>query len=347
MLRKILRVLMASVFWAATLGVAFANVSVKEDYPDEYYVKIGDTLWDISAMFLNQPWRWPEIWYSNTQIHNPHLIYPGDRISLRYIDGRPQIVVNGGGPVKLSPSVRIEDLGEPISTIPMDVIQSFLKEAQVLTAQEIEDAPYILGGQNRRVIFGQEDVVHVRDPKTLWEDLFDTYGIYRVGHRYIDEETNEILGYEAIKIGEAQVQSESQDIVSMQVKKSEEEVRAGDKLFVTPPSELTAGLYPRAPETKIEGEIIRLFGRLTSVARHDVVVINRGAREGLKVGNVLETYHRGEHVRDPQRAEVVRLPDTKSGLIVLFHVFEKVSYGLVMESYLPIYKSDIVRNPAE
>lgn len=347
MLRNILRALMAGVIWATTLGIAFANVSVKDNYPDVYYVKPGDTLWDISGKFLNQPWRWPEIWHSNTQIHNPHLIYPGDQISLRWIDGKPQLVVDGGGTVKLSPSVRVEDLNAPIPTIPMDAVQTFLKEALVLTAREVEDAPYILGGQNRRVIFGQGDVVHVRDPKTRWEDLANSYGIYRVGHRYIDEGSNEILGYEAIKIGEASVQDKNQDVVSMLVRKSEEEVRAGDKIFMVPSRELTSGLYPQAPTEKIEGEIIRLFGRLTSVARHDVVVVNRGAREGLEVGNVLETYHRGENVRDPQRAEVVRLPDTKSGLLVLFGVFEKVSFGLVMESYLPIYKTDIVRSPVE
>lgn len=347
MLKNILRALVAGVIWAATLGVAFANVTVKDSYPDVYYVKPGDTLWDISGKFLHQPWRWPEIWHSNTQIHNPHLIYPGDRISLRYVDGKPQLVVNGGDTVKLSPGVRVEDLQAPIPTIPMDAIQTFLKEALVLTAREVEEAPYILGGQNRRVIFGQGDVVHVRDPKNRWQELANTYGIYRVGHRYVDENTNEILGYEAIKIGEASVQDKNQDVVSMLVRKSEEEIRAGDKIFMVPSRELTAGLYPQAPEEKIEGEIIRLFGRLTSVARHDVVVVNRGAREGLEVGNVLETYQRGENVRDPQRAEVVRLPDTKSGLLVLFSVFEKVSFGLVMESYLPIYKSDAVRSPAE
>lgn len=345
--RKFLRNMIAGVSLAVLFGAAIANVSLKDSHPDEYYVKPGDTLWDISKVFLNEPWLWPELWHGNESIENPHLIYPGDKIVLRYVDDKPQLMVddNDSGVVKLSPNIRESDLSSPVPVIPLEAIESFLRDAWVLDKDEIDQAPYILGGENKHVIFGQGDLVHVRDPETRWKNLFKNYAVFRVGERYVDEETNEILGYEALQVGQGKVEKKTGDIISMRIEKSEKEIKAGDKVMVSPPRALKSVYYPSAPDAEIEGGIVRLFGRLTSVARHDVVVINRGAREGLKEGHVLETYHRGEVVRDDQRGEIVRLPDTKSGVMVLFRVFEKASYGLIMESYLPIYKSDIVRSP--
>ena len=347
--RKFLRNMIAGVSLAILFGAAVANVSLKDSHPDEYYVKPGDTLWDISKVFLNKPWLWPELWHGNESIENPHLIYPGDKIILRYVDDKPRLMVDDSdsGVIKLSPSIRESDLSSPVPVIPLETIESFLRDAWVLDKDEIDRAPYILGGENQRVIFGQGDLAHVRDPETHWKNLFKNYAVFRVGERYVDEKTNEILGYEALRIGQGKVEKKSGDIVSIRIEKSEEELKAGDKVMVSPPRALKSVYYPSAPDVEIEGAIVRLFGRLTSVARHDVVVINRGAREGLKEGHVLETYHRGEVVRDDQRGEIVRLPDTKSGVMVLFRVFDKVSYGLIMESYLPIYKSDIVRSPEQ
>lgn len=349
MSRKFLRNMIAGVSLAVLFSAAMANISLKDSHPDEYYVKPGDTLWDISKVFLNKPWLWPELWYGNDSIENPHLIYPGDKIVLRYVDEKPRLMVDeaDSGVVKLSPTVRESDLSSPVPVIPLEAVQSFMRDAWVLNKNEIDQAPYILGGENQRVVFGQGDLVHVRDPENHWKDLFKNYAVFRVGERYVDEETNEILGYEALRIGQGKVEKKNGDIISLRVEKSDEELSAGDKVMVSPPRALKSVYYPSAPDTAIEGSIVRLFGRLTSVARHDVVVINRGAREGLKEGHVLETYHRGEMVRDAQRGEIVRLPDTKSGVMVLFRVFEKASYGLIMESYLPIYKSDIVRSPEQ
>lgn len=345
MFRFLLRMLAAGIISVALSGVAFADdVQVKQDYPDEYYVKPGDTLWDISAKFLKEPWLWPEIWHNNDSIENPHLIYPGDKISLRYVDGKPQLVVNSSDTVKLSPSVKSSDLTSPIPIIPLDKIQSFLREAWVLTADELDRSPYLLGGENKRVIYGQGDLVHVRDPENQWEELYNNYSIYRVGERYINEETNEVLGYEALKVGEGKVEKHSGDIMSLRVTKSDDALGAGDIVMPTPPRALQSIYYPSESEEEVEGRLIRFFDRLSSVARHDVVVVNKGEREGLREGNVLQTFHRGEVVRDKQRDEVVHLPDTKSGTMILFRVFEKVSFGLIMESYLPVYKDDIVKS---
>lgn len=135
---------------AAALMPAVAtadSVTLKANYPDRYIVQKGDTLWDISGRFLNEPWLWPQVWEANPQIENPHLIYPGDEITLRYRDGRPVVMVGRrvpSGTVRLSPQVRALELDTAIPTIPIDIIQQFLSRPRVVTESQIDDAPYIV-----------------------------------------------------------------------------------------------------------------------------------------------------------------------------------------------------------
>jgi hypothetical protein len=337
-------------------GLAQAQVTLKNGHPDVYYVKEGDTLWDISSTFLKNPWQWPELWHVNEEIGNPHLIYPGDVIRLRYVDGEPQLQVErgdtgkmveeGGGVVKLSPRAREVPLDTAIPAIPLDTIQPFLLDGLVVTAQEIREAPYVVGGQDSRVAFGQGDIVYARDRINQWANLVSGYGFYRVGEQYVDPDTQEILGYEARQVGLGQVSDQDDEILTLEVVKSSEDIRIEDRVFSSRERKLQSIFYPTAPEEKIEASIIRFFGRLTSVARNDVVVIDKGKRDGLEEGHVLEVMQAPDVVRDRIRDELIALPRVKAGTLVLFRVFEKVSYGLVIQSNLPLQKKDLVTNPA-
>ena len=335
-------------------GLAAAQVMLKEGHPGKYFVKNGDTLWDISARFLQEPWQWPEIWQINEEISNPHLIYPGDEIRLTYVDGEPRLSVKRGveektlpnGTVKLTPKVREIANDEAIPAIPAGAIAAYLKEGLVVSRQEIAEAPYIVGGRDRRVIYGEGDTVYARDALTQWENLDQSYGIYRTGEQYVDPDTNEVLGYEARQIGLGRVAGQEEDMVTLRVTKSNEDLRIDDRLFSTEDRRVRSVLYPSAPDTKIEAKIIRFFDRINSVARNDVVVINKGLRDGLKEGNVLDVFGQGEVVRDRQRGDRVQLPRERTGSMVIFRVFDKVSYGLIMESQRPIYMNDVAESPA-
>ncbi|MBA3979903.1 MAG: peptigoglycan-binding protein LysM [Alcanivorax sp.] len=353
MMKSLLRAVSAAALLAAW-GLASAQVALRDNHPDVYYVKPGDTLWDISSTFLSNPWQWPELWHGNDAIDNPHLIYPGDVIRLRMVEGRPQLDVERAvrvapdedGVVRLSPQARILPLATAIPAIPLGNIQTFLREALVLSREELAQSPYIVGGTDRRVIYGQGDLVYARDVVSQWEDLIQDYGFYRVGERYVDPETNEILGHEALQIGTGRVTAHDGEILTLRVQRSTEELRAQDRVLISPERRLQSTFYPAAPDEEVGARIIRFFDRLNSVARNDVVVINRGSREGLREGHVLDVFQQGEAVRDRDRNEMIRLPDSKSGTMILFRVFEKVSYGLIIESTRPIYMQDIVRNPS-
>jgi len=127
-------------------GVVLAqDVAVRSDHPDDYVVIKGDTLWDISGRFLDKPWQWPSIWHANPQIENPHLIYPGDVISLVYVDGVPQLRLRRGGTdtVRLSPSIRVTDR-EAVQAIPFESIEPFVRNIRVLSPSEFEGLPYVV-----------------------------------------------------------------------------------------------------------------------------------------------------------------------------------------------------------
>lgn len=352
MMKSLQRALLVGTVLAVS-GTASAAAALKEDHPNKYFVKNGDTLWDISARFLNEPWQWPEIWQINREIDNPHLIYPGDEVLLTYVDGEPRLTVERGvqekvmpsGTVKLTPKVRDISNDKAIDAIPMSAIQPYLKKGLVLTRGEIADAPYLVGGDDRRVIYGRGDTVHARDTKNQWQDLESHYGFYRVGEEYVDPETNEILGYEARQIGLGSVSGQEGDMATLNVTQSSEDLRLEDRLFSTDDRRVRAALYPSAPDNKIEASIIRFFGHLNSVARNDVVVVNKGLRDGLEEGNVLDIFNRGEVVKDRKQGDLVRLPRSKTGSMIVFRAFEKVSYGLIMESTRPIYKEDIAESP--
>jgi hypothetical protein len=354
MMKSLQRILAVGILLSVA-SIAQAAVDLRDDHPNVYYVKKGDTLWDISGRFLENPWQWPELWHDNPDIDNPHLIYPGDEIRLSWVNGEPRLTVNRDdvakarmpdGTVKLSPRVRELDRDSAIPVIPMSAIQSYLKEGLVVEREDIRDAPYLVGGQDRRVVFGMGDTVYARDPEAHWENIERRYGVYRVGEEYVDPETDEVLGYEARQVALGAVLDHEEDMATVELVRSGEDVRVDDRLFSQPDRKVRAVLYPHAPDEKVTGRIIRFFDRINSVARNDVVVINRGEREGMEPGHVLEVYQEGELVRDRQRDEMVRLPRTKTGTLVLFRVFDKVSYGLVMSSTRPIYMEDLVESPA-
>ena len=335
----------------AVMGLPFSamadDLSLRQDHPDTYTVIKGDTLWDISGRFLEQPWEWPEIWHVNPQIENPHLIYPGDIISLVYVDGKPRLVLDRRNykmsPTKLSPTVRIKPAGEAIPAIPLDEIDKFLSRSRVVTGEELAAAPYVLMGAEEHLVLGAGDRLYARGDLT---EGVRSYGVYRRGETFVDPETDELLGIQALDIGTVRlVASGDQDVNTFEATRTTEEIRISDHLLPDEERAIDAIFYPSAPEGDVEGVIIAVEGGLTQVGTMDVVVINRGEREGLEIGNVMAIYKTGGTIRDRVTGDKVKLPDERAGLLMVFRTFEKMSYALVLESLRPLRVEDKVRNP--
>ena len=339
---------------AGLLGMslqAFANVDLKPGYPETYYVKSGDTLWDISSLYLKNPWLWPELWSVNPQVENPHLIYPGDKLRLVYVSGKPHLNIekgprtlkfNAGDTVKLSPTARISVIDSVIPAIPLDQIQSFLVNNRVLDKDTLDDQPYILAGDEEHIIMGGGDYLYARGD---WGAAEKAYGIYRKGAAYVDPESDEILGYSALDLGIVRYESSEGDIARFKVQSSNEDVRVGDRLMPTEQRKVDSTFYPKSPDGDVDGQIIHVFSGVKNVSLYDVVVLNRGEREGLVVGDVLAVLSQGEVVKDQITKELLKLPDQRRGMLMVFRTFEKTSYGLILKSSAPLNVLDRVTNP--
>lgn len=362
-----------------------AASDLQADAPSEYTVQKGDTLWAIAGKFLKEPWKWPQIWQMNReQIQNPHLIYPGDVIRLvRTGDGAMLELSAGaaaaaGNVVRLEPRARVQPLSTAIPTIPGNAIGPFLVEPLVLEPGSIEGFPRIVATEEERVIVGVGNLAYVSglDPAggQNWQ-------IFRSGETLVDPVSGEVLGVEAVYIGDAKVKRFGAPS-TVEITRARVEINRGDRLM--PAREASFPSYvPRAPTKPINGVILTVRGAVNDIAQYSIVSINRGSRDGLEVGHVLVTMRKGAEVTRDVRPSLMGdllgipaleikpnpivpdavvagetrtsyevnpnrplvLPDERSGIVFVFRTFEKISYGMVMKSVRPIAIGDAVGTP--
>lgn len=314
-------------------------------HPERYVVRKGDTLWDISAMFLRDPWYWPEIWYANPQVRNPHLIFPGDVLTLVYMDGRPRLilergVVERGDRERLEPAIRAESLDDAIFTIPYDRIAAFLSRPTVLDKDTIDRAPYILTSRRGHLVHGSQTEVYVRGAAF---DEQDAYSVMHVGEPLRDPDNGRVLGYQGIYVGEGRI-TRGGDPATLYLSATSREALNGDKLLPVE-TDFPLRFVPRAPERDVEGRIIHVLDGVSLVGTYQIVTLNRGARHGLEPGHVLSVWQAGESVRDRFAREQVQLPDEYAGHLMIFRSYDELSYGLIMQAANEIRVLDRVRNP--
>jgi LysM repeat protein len=334
---------------------AAGGPALNPSHPDSYVVQSGDTLWDIAAMFLQDPWYWPEIWQINPQVENPHLIFPGDTLSLSYLDdGRPAVSVTRGpaaaGPVeagptdRLSPSVRVEPIEEAIPTIPYDTLRAFLSRPAVLGVDEMAELPYLFAIPSGLISSAGREV-YVRGTDAPVGTVFN---VVHTADALVDPDNGDVIGYQGLYVGQGRVR-ESGDPTTVYLTDTVREASIGDYL-ISEESVTPINFFPRAPVDLIDGRIMSVLDGVSVVGQYQVVVINRGARDGLEPGSVLSVYQAGEVVADRARvttfsAEKVQLPDRLSATTMVFRVFDRMSYALVMEATREIRVLDTVRNP--
>ncbi len=331
---------------ALVATAVFADqVTLKEGHPDRYVVVKGDTLWDISAKFLDSPWLWPEIWYVNPQIENPHLIYPGDVINLVYVDGKPQLrLQRGKGTFKLKPKARVERLDKAIPTIPIDAIQQFLTQPLVVDETTMENAAYVVSSAGEHLIVGAGDRVYVRG---ISADQGNRYNVFRPGDAYVDPDTGEILGYEAMYLGDGRSERFG-DPATLKLDRTTREINIGDRVMPMSHEDVYAYFTPHASPAGVEGTIIAVVDGVTQIGQYQVVVINRGERENIDVGTVFAIEQRGARIPDQvteDTRDLVQLPDERAGLLMVFRTFDKVSFALIMKATSPLHVGDVIRTP--
>jgi len=329
--------------------------------PLTYTVKRGDTLWGIASMYLRDPWNWPEVWYINPHIRNPHLIYPGDKLALAYdADGRPQVRLVEASALRLEPRLRSTPISAAIPTIPYSAIAAFLARPTVLSADEVRDAAHIIAFKNDHVIAGSGHVVYIRG---LEQADHSRYAIVHVDEGVRDPDTGHVLGYVGIYTATALVSQPVTNPVRAVLIDTARETLVGDKVMSSD-TQPPLNLVPHAPATQVNGKIAWIVGDtgISDLAgQYDIVVLNRGSDAGLEPGSVLEVDQAGEEVRDTygthggalrglgamgsELAPKVKLPDERAGTLIVFKAYPQLSFGLIVGASDTIAVGDIIHNP--
>ncbi|MDE2251153.1 MAG: LysM peptidoglycan-binding domain-containing protein [Gammaproteobacteria bacterium] len=344
---------------ATTTVMPDAGAALSPSAPKSYVVQKGDTLWHLASLFLKDPWLWPEIWYVNPEVSNPHRIYPGD--TLRLAKGSPggpagtapvaiQLVRTSGSGTQLHPLLRSTSLEAPIANIPYATIAAFLSRPGVLTKSQAEAAPYVLALRDRHMIAGAGNEVYV---KRLKASEGERFSVLHVGDKLKDPDGHGALGYLAVYAGTAQV-VRAGDPARVQITDSAREVLAGDVLV--PEAAGTIGDFiPHSPAAKVHGRIIAIVNGVLLAGQFQVVAINRGSQDGIEPGHVLRVNEAAQTVRD-RCARITgngtcasffdtKLPVEASGSLLVFRVFEHVSYALIASETVPLGVGDHVVNP--
>lgn len=343
-------------------------VKVKPTAPERYTVVKGDTLWGLASRYLEDPWRWPEIWEANKQVYNPHLIFPGDTLLLCQIKDRALLVMdmgggctevanrlaNGGGvpeetkmpdgTIKLRPKMRELPVSLAIPAIPLKDIQRYLSDSRVVDKDALARAPYVISGADGRVVAGAGDSIYVRD-KNLLLQAEGNYGVYRGGVTYIDPDTNEILGFEAEDIGAGQLTALADGVGTLNVSRTSQEIRIGDKLLENVSAPITGVFHPSNPDNVSPGKVLRVFGSIATATNFSVIAVNRGTQDGVIPGHTFAIYRKGEVISDRLSQESIRLPAERTGLAMVFRTFERVSYALIVSSNKVAKVGDEIRPP--
>ena len=330
---------------------------IKPSAPTQYTVKRGDTLWGISNVFLKNPWQWPEIWYENPKVQNPHRIYPGDVLVLAYDKGgHPQISIGQEGVLHLNPALRSSPLDDAIPTIPYAAIAAFLSRPTLLGSDEIKHAPYVLAFPDEHQAAGDDNVVYARGLGSAAAGA--RYSVMHIGDPIVDLESGKTLGYEGTYTATAVVQNPAAVTRTVLVDAARETLR-GD-CMVPDVNSVPLSFTPRAPDQKVRGQIIAVVDAVTLIGQYDIVAINRGARDGVVPGTVLAIDEAGDVVTDRGPAsyadsnsdrnllgfaKTVELPSERAGTLLVFKSYEDMSYGLVVGASRPMRIADVVRNP--
>jgi hypothetical protein len=384
MRQQLLAILVSFSVFFSTILVA-DELKLKADAPTLYQVKAGDTLWDIAGLYLQHPWLWPRLWKLNPQVNNPHLIYPGDELHLQFdADGQPILTLNSqrvaattsgvtqvqsntaaAGAIKLTPKIRrLAKTDKAVPSVSLAGIEPFLSEEQLVSEDQLESLPYVLGGKDNVKNAVSGHLLYVQGEL----DQTQRYGIYRQGEVYEDPQSGDVLGYEAVLLAEAKVlppaMVDEQQISRIEVQKSRREVKQGDRLLPMPQQSVYPDFFQlQSPETLVSGVIVDSASEWREFAKGEIVLLNQGQNAQLQPGHLLGIFRPSPAVADfgdkpsyPEDSDKLQrilhevvgsadeMPTELVGQLMIVKVSEHSSFAMILRTEQPVRVGDLIGN---
>ncbi|MCT7654070.1 LysM peptidoglycan-binding domain-containing protein [Oceanimonas sp. NS1] len=336
-----------------TAGLAQAQpLTLKQDHPSHYTVRKGDTLWDISAHFLNSPWHWPKLWHANPQVANPHLIYPGDRLTLIWVNGEPRLVREGSvlaNEVRLSPRMRAEPA---VPSIPLAAIMDYTGNHELRSPSALEGMPVLLGDQQGRTLLRQDAAAFVRGELVPGE----LYGVYRSGEVLRNDIDDSELARRLMLVGTVLAEGRPVDGISrVRISSLRRDMRPGDRLLsLDPQSALAAFYHPRPGPGLNHGRVLAMGHEGSIAMRHEVVFINKGSLDGVRAGDLYGVLRESAAIDTAaleeagfwRRSAASELPPLPVARIMVFRAYDRVSAALVLDSREPVQRHYLLGEPS-
>jgi len=367
--RMLTKIMLTLSLFACSLISMAEQLKINEDAPKTYVVKKGDTLWDISSVFLNQPWLWPKLWRLNPEINNPHLIYPGDIISLVFDEnGQPKLVLDSGKgkpTYKWSPKIRQTDKKDSaIKLLPLEVIAPFIKYDHLFNAEQLEQLPHVIGSDEgyRSSINGFKVYVN----KDL--ELSKTYAIYNKGEEIFDPDTEESLGFYVDLVATGQAigagNLSEKEPATLKVSTAKREIRSGDYVVPVHEGQMLPSVFTmKAVDKSFRGSIIKAASDGREFGKLEVVMLNRGHEHQVVAGDVMsirrlspgviETDTGPKYTKEAPRwnrmltsdGSDYKMPEEYLGELMVFKVYPQASMALILRTEKPARLRDVVTAP--
>jgi len=335
------------------------SILVKDTAPEVYVVEKGDTLWDISNMYLDKPWQWPELWRTNIHITNPHLIYPGDE--LRLVKNEKGETVLEVLRESVKPEIRLSPEGaksfktpESIPALPWSVIKPYIDNEMIMSQQAYDRYPYILGDQEGAVRYATDNLVLGKAARRSKENL----SIVRKQNELFDMDGN-FIGLQVRHLAKAKlVDADLDNQALIKILEAKLEVKRGDKIIPTVTTEPDKFLLVAAQDQT--GYIIDDLEQHNLLGKYNVVVLDIGSDQ-VSAGTIMGIYSQGPRIIDGKQpkyegetdmirsafnqGDEISQPALKVGEVIVFKAFDTASYALITKSAKVIKRGMIVAKP--
>lgn len=287
-----------------------------------YTIQKGDTLWDISQRFFDSPWQWPDLWEKNSQVSNPHLVYPGERIRLFH---------KGWMETTVKTDVTEKSLQEkkPQKELPY-LLYTAIDKIGFIKKEPVAPSGYIFKSYNDKIMISRSDKVYIRQSNNASFIPGQKYTIYRTIEHAINKKTKDPIGFQHYLTGILEITEKHPDFSVAKVVQSFRSIAVNDLLMPYQP--LSKKILITESKKGLEGSIISSEEKATIIGDNAIAFIDRGSRDGVMPGQYYSLYYQEKKRLDPKSKKYTLLSVVDFGTLFVLRAEQTTATVLITRS---------------